>query len=103
MRYSLEGFIRFVNEVAKENPDKVINHDSWESCAVGDYWRSVPDEYKGSYSYPSDFLDGHPALRMAFGNGGRGYMKTYKEAKEILDVYMKTGKVPVESYDVEDW
>lgn len=30
-------FEQFVEKVAAENPDRVIDHSCWESCAIGDF------------------------------------------------------------------
>lgn len=42
-----EEFVGFLNAKPK---DEYINHSSWESCAVGDFFRSRDDEE--NYSSP---------------------------------------------------
>lgn len=40
----LQHFIAFVNEQATQNPDRLIDHDSWETCALGDFVRAKSEE-----------------------------------------------------------
>ena len=49
-----EGFVAFVNS---QDPEERINHSTWESCAVGDYARSlgIAVDPEGHTGYLSEF------------------------------------------------
>ena len=46
-----QGFLDFINE---QPDDRKINHDSWDSCATGDYIKSVGIQAPSCFNEMSD-------------------------------------------------
>lgn len=92
-----ELFKEFVAFCEKQPEDKVINHRTWASCAVGDYARSLGADVP---TYSQCRLDTHncpvhnligidPGLELILGNpSAMGVPNTYGEFTEFLKSYL---------------
>src|SRR5690606_20686048 len=62
-----EGFIEFIT---KADPAKEVNHNSWDSCLVGDYMELCGKPRTLAYDFANgEIKEANPALH-AFLNGG---------------------------------
>lgn len=62
-----EGFIEFIT---KADPSKEVNHNSWDSCLVGDYMEFCGATRTFAWAFANEVIkETHPALH-AFLNGG---------------------------------
>jgi len=91
---TFKGFVKFVNN---QPADQTINHDSWESCAIGDYLHSIGRKRENAELFSTidkfnfSMPDNTQVQLCDRLNLGRSYisMSNYGKLSVVLNEYVK--------------
>ena len=79
-QHTVEGFKGFINI---QDPNRVINHDTWFTCAAGDYLESGNDYSPELRAFTGMLEDEDPGLWFILNEKGKRF-PTYKELQEFI-------------------
>lgn len=82
---SLAGLIEFINSQPANRP---VNHDSWATCAVGDYARAIGEQVTDSAVHGFRALRADPILKKLWRQAGStdcDVLNDYEGVQELDD------------------